>query len=234
VVEINFKSFSSSSLRILAFRSAASSSPLLSSPLLSRRALSACRSLIRSAFDFLLEMISVPSWALGAATALAFASCSASESEEASSQDCKTWNNVSYILEVSPSYKDSCIYFIRLATPRICLRRDRKLATLLFVVYSAEYSLAGQRKIAILKYYTPAQSTIRRLWISEKVHTPVSGWHLDLVCEGFVAENVKFGYNPNHKDYKLCVYVKVTTEKSVDTTLEWTGIRILTAGAGRG
>ena len=62
----------------------------------------------------------------------------------------------------------------------------------------------------------------------------MSGWHFDLVRQGFVAENVKFGYNPNHKDYKLCVYVKVTTEKSVDTTLEWTGIRILTAGAGRG
>jgi hypothetical protein len=160
VVEINFKSVSSSSLRILAFRSAASSSPLLSFPLLSRRALSACRSLIRSAFDFLLETISVPSWALGAATVLAFASCSASESEEASSQDCKTWSNVSYILKVSPSYKDSCIYFIRLATPRICLRRDRKLATLLFVVYSAEYSLAGQGKMTILTYYAPAQSTI--------------------------------------------------------------------------
>jgi hypothetical protein len=55
----------------------------------------------------------------------------------------------------------------------------------------------------ILNY--PAQSTIRLLWISERVLTPVSGWHFDLVRQGFAAENVKFKYNLNHKDYKLCV-----------------------------
>jgi hypothetical protein len=41
------------------------------------------------------------------------------------------------------------------------------------------------------------------------------------------------GIIPNTKIIS-CVYVKVPTEKSVDTTLEWTGIGILTAIAGRG
>jgi hypothetical protein len=59
--------------------------------------------------------------------------------------------------------------------------------------------------MTILTYYAPAQSTIRLPRISERVHTPVSGWHFDLVRQVFAAENVKFGYNPKHKDYKLCI-----------------------------
>jgi hypothetical protein len=214
VVEINFKSVSSSSLRILAFRSAASSSPLLSFPLLSRRALSACRSLIRSAFDFLLEMILVPRLELSIAAASAFVSCSDSESEEASSQDCKTWNSVSCISELSPSYKDSCIYFIRLATSGVGRRRDRKLAALLFVIYSVKFWLAGERGMAILNTIASLQSKICLLWRTERVHTPMSGWHFDLVGRSFVGEKAEYRYNSNHKAYKLCMPKGANERKS--------------------
>jgi hypothetical protein len=68
--------------------------------------------------------------------------------------------------------------------------------------------------MAILNTIASLQSKICLLWRTERVHTPMSGWHFDLVGRSFVGEKAEYRYNSNHKAYKLCMPKGANERKS--------------------